>query len=300
MLVQKTIKPFFIFIGICATLLCAACTTQSTPIPASVLRAIKQEELKHNARIGVVVLNHERQTLIDYKGNERFPMNSTFKAFLCAAVLKKVDEHSLSLNEAIKFDKRNLITYSPVVETILSGTTNPSELCNATLTYSDNTAANLLLSSIGGPLEFNRFMRSINDQTTRLDRKEPELNEATPGDLRDTTTPLAAAKSLHSILLSDALQPLSKTQLTQWMMQNKVADALLRKALPENWKIADRTGAGGHGSRSIIAAVYPPDQKPMIIAIYITQTSANTQETNDIIANIGDSIFTTHINKVIQ
>ena len=130
-------------------------------------------------------------------------------------------------------------------------------------------------------------MRSLGDKQTRLDRKEPELNEATPGDLRDTTTPKAIVRSLKKVLLDDGLSASSQTTLKQWMLDDQVAGALLRAALPTDWKIADKTGAGGHGSRSIIAVIWPPAQQPLVVAIYITQTTAPMTDSNKAIARIG-------------
>ena len=160
-------------------------------------------------------------------------------------------------------------------------------LCQAAVSYSDNTAANLAFDAIGGSTGFNAFMRSLGDEQTRLDRKEPDLNEATPGDLRDTTTPKAIVHSLKKALLDDGLSALSQAALKQWMLDDQVASALLRAALPANWRIADKTGAGGYGSRSIIAVIWPPSQQPLVVAIYITQTTAPMTDSNKAVARIG-------------
>lgn len=159
---------------------------------------------------------------------------------------------------------------------------------------SDNTAANIVLSGIKGPLSLTRFMRSIGDKVTRLDRIEPDLNEAVDGDKRDTTTPNAIVKSLETLLFGDVLSQSSKNQLKQWMMDNKVTGSLLRSVLPENWSIADRSGAGGYGSRGITAVVWSDKRTPIIISIYLTQTDASFAQRNKAIADIGKEIFTVY------
>ena len=68
---------------------------------------------------------------------------------------------------------------------------------------SDNTAANLLLELLGGPSAVTQFARALGDEMTRLDRKEPDVSEATPGDPRDTSTPAAMANDLK-LLISQA------------------------------------------------------------------------------------------------
>jgi beta-lactamase class A len=70
-------------------------------------------------------------------------------------------------------------------------------LCAAAIEQSDNTAGNLLLDAIGGPVGLTNFVRTIGDEMTRLDRKEPELNSAIPGDERDTTTPAAMCADMQ-------------------------------------------------------------------------------------------------------
>jgi beta-lactamase class A len=116
------------------------------------------------------------------------------------------------------------------------------------------------------------------------------LNDATPGDERDTTTPNDIVSSLRKILLGNGLSVSSRNVLTQWMLDDQVAGALLRASLPSNWKIADKTGAGGYGSRSIVAVIWPPSKQPVVVGIYVTQTKASLQASNEAIARIGAAL----------
>lgn len=54
----------------------------------------------------------------------------------------------------------------------------------------------------------------------RLDRTEPDLNEALPGDPRDTTTPSAMLKDLQALALGDARKPESRRLLTHWLVRS--------------------------------------------------------------------------------
>lgn len=253
---------------------------------------IPREEKRINARIGVAVIDTENGTVFGYRGTERFPLNSTYKAFACAALLHQLQRSGRSLDDDIRVMKGDLVEYSPITQNNLSPETMTlRELCSAAVSYSDNTAANKVVDSIGGPAGVTRFMRSLGDNITRLDRMEPSLNEALPGDARDTTTPDAVTAALRKIFESDILLPDNRSPLRQWMINDKVADGLLRASLPSGWKIADKTGAGGYGSRSIVAAVYPVNKKPLYVAIYITQTKASLAESDKVIAEMGKLIF---------
>ena len=249
-------------------------------------KAVQAEEARLGARIGMAVFDAKDRTRWAHRGDERFPLNSTHKSFSCAALLKQVDRRVLALENVISIERASLVTYSPVMEKT-GGQVTLREACAASVSWSDNTAANIVTDAIGGPQAFTVFMRDIGDPHTRLDRKEPEMNEATPNDLRDTTTPNAIVESLRRIILGDVLREDSRALLTDWMINDKVADALLRATLPRTWSIADKSGAGGHGSRSIVAVIWPKDRDPVVVGIYITQTSAPMADSNAAIARLG-------------
>nr|EKU5594792.1 class A beta-lactamase [Pseudomonas aeruginosa] len=179
----------------------------------------------------------------------------------------------------------------PVTEQQAGRGMSIADLCHATITMSDNTAANLLLDTVGGPAGLTAFLRDIGDATTRLDRTEPALNEALPEDMRDTTTPAAMADTLELLLFSELLSPEARAQLESWMRQDAVADDLLRASLPEGWMIGDKTGAGGNGSRSIIAVLRGPAGEPWLATVYMTQTGGDMDKRNAAIARIGAAMI---------
>jgi beta-lactamase class A len=130
-------------------------------------------------------------------------------------------------------------------------------------------------------------MRSIGDQITRLDRYEPTLNERTPGDPRDTTTPRAAAETLYKLVFSNALSGASRNKLVGWLEGNLVGDYTLRAGLPEGWRIGDKTGAGAYGSRGNIAIIWPPKRAPLALVVYLTENKAAIKVRNKAIAEVG-------------
>lgn len=262
------------------------------PIRAeTVAEAARALEADLGGRIGIVLREPGGEPLAGWRTDERFPMASTFKAPLCGAILAKVDAGEADLTEVVSYGAGDLVEWSPVTEKHVDAGMRLADLCHATITMSDNTAANLLLDTIDGPAGLTDFLRGIGDVTTRLDRREPALNEGAPGDLRDTTTPAAMADTLEALLFSSALSPEARAQLESWMEQDQVADALLRASLPEGWTIGDKTGAGGHGSRSIIAVLRSPAGKPWLATVYMTQTKADADGRNAAIARIGAAMF---------
>ena len=220
-------------------------------------------------------------------------MDSTFKVLACATLLARSDAGDEDRNRRVPIAHADLVVYSPETEAWVGQEITLEALCSATMRTSDNTAANKVLEALGGPEAVTTFLRSIGDEVTRLDRREPDLNEAAPGDPRDTTSPAAMANSLQDLVLGEALSPTSRETLTEWLVGNEVGGPLLRAGIPEDWLIGDRTGAGGHGSRGVAAVIWPPGQAPMVAVIYITQTEASMDLRNEAIATIGRALAET-------
>jgi beta-lactamase class A len=201
-----------------------------TPNPEEVQRErLRELEKKARGRLGVAVLDTGSNKTLGHKDDERFPMCSTFKFVLAGAILARVDKGQEHLDRRIAFTKADLLEYAPVATARLGeGSLSVVELCDASVTISDNTAANLLLASVGGPEGLTTFIRSLGDKVTRLDRNEPTLNEATPGDPRDTTTPTAMVGTLKELVLGNALSAKSREMLTNWLLGDTRGRARLR------------------------------------------------------------------------
>lgn len=254
----------------------------------ALISEIKRVEINLDARVGFSAYDTETGVRWQYNSAQRFALSSTFKTLACAALLEQVDSGNEQLTRSISVSSSDLVTYSPVLaEYADNRDITLLELCEATMTTSDNTAANLILQILGGPESVTAFARRLGDEDTRLDRWETELNEAEPGDKRDTTTPDAMIGNLEQLLIGNILTSESRDFLKSWLINNQVADGLFRSVKPSDWIIGDRTGAGGFGSRSITAIIWPPERKPILVALYITETAASFEERNTAIAQIG-------------
>lgn len=252
------------------------------------LPALAAIEAKLVGRLGVLVLDTGSGRRWGHRADERFPMCSVFKAMAGAAVLAMVDDGREDLQRRILFEAGTLVAWSPVTETRVGGHgMTLAELCEAAITRSDNTAGNLLLQELGGPAGLTTFMRRLGDTTSRLDRWETALNEATPGDARDTTTPAAMAGNFHSLLAGPALGPHSREQLAAWLVASRTGGAKLRAGLPAAWRVGDKTGAGAHGTMNDVAIAWPPGRAPVVVSAFITQTGASLEQRNAALAEVG-------------
>jgi beta-lactamase class A len=211
-----------------------------------------------------------------------------------AAALKRVDDGAERLDRVVAYGPGDLLEYAPVTKAhVAEGGMTLADLCAAAIDWSDNTAADLVLAAIGGPAGFTQFARSLGDSVTRLDRNEPGLNEATPGDERDTTSPRAMADDMRRVLLDDVLSEASRRRLEAWLIDDKVGDKRLRAGLPPGWRIGDKTGSGDHGTANTIAIIRPPERAPIIATVYLTESSAPMDARNAIHKEIGALIAET-------
>jgi beta-lactamase class A len=241
-------------------------------------------------RLGVGVLDTGTGEVVGHRTDERFPMCSTFKFLCAAAILARVDAGKEQLARRIPITSADLLEYAPVTKQHAGGEMTVAELCEAAVTLSDNTAANLLLASMGGPSAVTQYARAIGDNVTRLDRTEPTLNTAEAGDERDTTTPAAMAHNLQTLTLGVALLPPSRDQLNAWLTGCKTGDARLRAGLPRDWRVGDKTGSGAHGTANDVAVVWPKDHAPVMITAYLTQCSADASKRDATIAAVGKAV----------
>jgi len=244
-------------------------------------------ERRHGGRLGVCILDSGSGDRIGHRADERFPMCSTFKFLAAAQVLSRVDRGEEQLDRRIAYTKDDLVAYSPVTEKRVGAGMTLAELCHATITLSDNTAGNLLLASFGGPAGLTAFARSLGDGETRLDRWETQLNEAVPGDPRDTTTPAAMADNLRKLLLGDVLSPASRKQLADWLIATTTGGKRIRGGLPKEWRVGDKTGTSGKGETNDIAILWPPGRAPLLVTAYYAESTATPQTNDSVLAEVG-------------
>lgn len=222
-------------------------------------------------RLGVAALRVSDGKRLEYRANESFPFCSTFKVLLVADLLAR-SVHDADLgNRLLRYSSENLVSYSPVTKKRLESGMTVFELCAATIQYSDNTAANLLIELAGGPPSVTRYARSLGNESFRLDRMEIELNSAVPGDLRDTVSPRDMTDCLNALLLGDALPASQRKTLLDWMLGNTTGAKRIRAAVPENWRTADKTGTGYQGTFNDIAVLLPPEGSPIVLSLYYTR-----------------------------
>ena len=268
-------------------MLTPAMSRAATTVESATAR-IAALEARAGGRLGVAVRDTGSGAMVAHRAEERFAMCSTFKLLAAAAVLRRVETGAERLDRRIAYGPDDLTSYAPVTKAHLAeGGMSVAELCAAAIDWSDNTAANLLLRSLGGPAGLTAYARALGDSVTRLDRDEPTLNTAIPGDARDTTTPMAMLLDMQALLLGTALSESSRRQLETWLIGDKVGDKRLRAGVPASWRVGDKTGSGDNGTANTIAILRPPGRAPILATVYYTESSAPMDARNTLHKEVG-------------
>ncbi|MBF6130936.1 class A beta-lactamase [Nocardia brasiliensis] len=268
-------------LGATALLPLAACSTSATTDSAPTTQArhdrLFELERKFDARLGVYALDTASGATIAHRADERFAFCSTFKGLAAAAVLQR---NPLShLDTVVRYTDEDLTKNAAITPRHVATGMTIRDLCDAAVRYSDGTAGNLLLRDIGGPAELTAYLRGLGDPVTRMDRIEPAITEATPGDPRDTSSPRALGTDYQRIVLGDALPEDKRAFLRDLLERNATGAGALRvrAGVPQGWKVADKTGTGEYGTLNDIAIVWPPDRAPLVLSLMSSKATADAE-----------------------
>ncbi|MED0997645.1 class A beta-lactamase BlaIII [Bacillus mobilis] len=278
----------------CVTLIgCSNSNTQSElPKQTKQTDQIKQKntdnhslaelEKEYNAKLGIYALDTDTNKTVTYHSDDRFAFASTSKSLAVGALLRMSSLEAL--DQRITYTHEDLSNYNPITEKHVDTGMTLKELADASVRYSDSTAHNLILKQLGGPSAFEKILREIGDTVTTSERFEPELNEVHPGETHDTSTPKAIARTLQSFTLGTALPTEKRELLIDWMKRNTTGDKLIRAGVPKGWEVADKTGAGSYGTRNDIAIIWPPNKKPIVLAILSNHDKEDAEYDDKLIA----------------
>ncbi|GAO69954.1 MULTISPECIES: class A beta-lactamase [Comamonas] len=272
---------------------CAFISKQQAAAARTLSDELAALEIQAQGRFGLYVLDTVSGAEAGWRGDERFPMCSTFKTLLAARMLYLAQRDEIRLWRKLYYSPSEVVAWSPISEKRAgaNGGMTVQELCEAMVLVSDNTAANVLLEASGGPAALTQWLRELGDGTTRLDRNEPSLNTALPGDERDTTTPQAMVQSLQKLLLGDVLEGYARALLQQWLVDSRTGDKRVRAGMPGDWTVGGKTGSGERGTACDTLIVWPTAQSaPLLVTAYLTGSSLDGTGREAVLARAGEAI----------
>ncbi|MEU7148874.1 class A beta-lactamase [Streptomyces sp. NPDC045456] len=288
-------------LGAAAFVPLAACTSggadasPTAPAPPSMAperrqhRPLDELEREYGARLGVYALATDTGATVTHRADERFAFCSTFKGLAAAAVLHG---NPLShLDTVVTYGEDDLLKHSPVTGKHVATGMSIRRLCDAAVRHSDGTAGNLLLRDLGGPGKLTAFARGIGDPVTRMDRIEPAITEATPGDPRDTTSPRAFGTDYRKLVLGSVLSAGKRGFLRDLLVRNTTGAQRIRAGVPKGWTVADKTGTGDYGTLNDIAIAWPAESvPPLVISILSSKPEKDAAYDQNLLARAAEYV----------
>nr|WP_245354327.1 class A beta-lactamase [Brachybacterium sacelli] len=266
----------------------AAAPASATGEAASLGAAFCALESRFAATLGVFALDTGSGARIEHRAEDRFGHASTLKALAAAAVLASDPD----LEAPVPVEAEDLVEYSPILQEHVGSTIALGEVVDAAVRYSDNTAGNLLLVRLGGPAGLEAALRAIGDRTTSVDRWEPDLNDVSPGDDRDTSTPRALASSLRAFVLDGGLDAGESELLTRMLTTTTTGDTLIMAGAPEGWEVGSKSGAAAYGTRNDLGIAWPSgDGAPIVIAVMSHRDTADAEYDDRLVAEAAAVAF---------
>lgn len=278
-----------LFIGGSLALGASACIPPDQSPLGRLAAELRIIEAAGDGTLGVEIYDTASARSVGINQDKRFGHASSFKLSLAALLLQRHAAGAIDADRRVTWTEADMIHHAPFTrERIATGATL-RELARATQITSDNPAANILLRELGGPAALTAFWRSLGDETSRLDRYEPEMNLVPTPEFRDTTTPAAMARTVAKIVYGDVLPEPQRAELKGWMVETGTGLKRVRAGLPEGWVAGDKTGTSGliggteYNYIDIGFAEGPKGQAPITFACYF-----RARQTVDQMQPIGD------------
>jgi beta-lactamase class A len=292
----------------------------------SSLRAeIKRLSETSGGTMGVAVVHLETGVGISIRGNERFPMASTYKVPVAVTLLQQVDKGTKKLSDRVEVTEEDLVTSEGIAEHFqYSGIVlSLHNLLEPMLIVSDNTATDVLMENVGGPEHITKRMKDMGIKDIQVSRNtaalirdfvgmpQPpvgqkrsllkELKAFTPEEIdkmakkvntefskdpQDTATPDAMAALLKKIWDGSILSNKSTALIKDIMLRCATGKNRLKGILPIGTPVAHKTGTIGGTTNNVGVMTLPNGKGHLIVAAFIKDSSLTYDQRDRAIAEV--------------
>lgn len=255
-----------------------------------------------NATVAVSVTGIDFPLHFENKnGEKKLPMLSVFKFHIALAVLNKVDQGKLKLDQPIFIKKADLLenTWSPIREKYPDGNIEMplSELIKYTVAKSDNNGCDLLLRLIGGTETVQKFINNKGIKNFTIKADEAQMHKGYEFMYWNTTTTNDSNLLLMNFFDGKVLSKNSTSFLMKTMIETTTGTTKIVAQLPKGTPVAHKTGSSGKDEKGLtiaendIGIITLPNGKHYAISVFVSD-SMETEETNTkMIADISKRVF---------
>jgi beta-lactamase class A len=240
-------------------LLASIAATAVVPLPASAAtssgltgleRELSMLVAGRSGEYGIAALDLRDGSIVTVNGETPFPMASTVKLAIAAAYLSEVDQGRRSLGDTI-FGRP------------------AAKVMDLMIVRSDNTAADQLLATLGGPAVVQQWLSSHGIAGIRMDRTIAQLlrERGHLADSKDVATPVAMVALLHKVSSGTVLSAQSRAILLGMMSRCETGTRRIRALLPAGTLVEDKTGTLD-GVTNDVGFITMPDGHRVAVAVF--------------------------------
>jgi beta-lactamase class A len=234
--------------------------------------------------LGAAVILVETGEQASFNANERFPMQSVYKAPIAMAVLHDVDAGRLALDAPIRVEASDLVpanTHSPLRDMHPQGGIELPlrELLRAAVMESDGTASDVLLRVVGGKPKVEALLVRLGAENMKIATTEAEMARDPMTQYRSWAAPLDAARWLARLQEGKGLTPASRDLLLGWMTATTTFPTRLKGQLPRATPVAHKTGSSGMSdglarATNDVGIITLPDGRHLAVAVFLRDSRA--------------------------
>jgi len=265
---------------------------------------IEQIVSEKNAVVGFSIIGNNGKDTLTLHGDRRFPMQSVFKFHIALAVVSEIDKGKLSFDQKIEIKKEELLPedfWSPLRdENPNGGTFTIEKLIQYSVSHSDNTACDILISLIGTPRTVENYIKQSGIQDIQITFNEKDMQAKWDNMFQNWTTPKAASETLlkfyekkDNLLSKRSYDFFWKTNRETTTGKNRI-----KGQLPEGTIVAHKTGWSGTNKETGITAavnnigiVFMPNGDFFIISVFVTESKENFETNEKIISDISKATY---------
>lgn len=243
-------------------------------------------------RVGVKATVLETGESVTLNGNQQFPMQSVYKFPIAMAVLARVDQGKLKLDQKIRVETSDVLQGSRILDLKSQGMEfSLAQLLKYMVSESDNTASDVLLKQVGEPRIVTEYLRGLGVNDIVVANTEKELAQDTAVQYRNYATPDAAVVLLRAFHEGKGLSKSSQALLLQLMTETTTGPKRIKGLLPEGTVVAHKTGTsstvnGVTAATNDVGLVTLPNGRHMAIAVFVSDSAANDAVREEVIAKV--------------
>ena len=249
--------------------------------------------------VGVSVVHIESGKTVSINGKSQLPLYSVFKLPLAIAVLQDVADNRLRLDQKIHVTPAEIVPGTPENTALWEKPVDVTleQLIDHSITRSDNTSADKLLESVGGPGRVTERMRSLGFQNLDVhltvseyvkSRQNPNIGS--PEDLTNLLVQLHQGK---------ILQPAPANMLMGFMQRTTIGLHRLRGALPSGTLVAHKTGSGekdavtrtAKATNDVGIITLPSGRGHLAIAVLVSESKLADAAQEKLIADVARAAY---------